>query len=70
MHVVVGHRAVGLLCMWLSAIVPLVCCRLWLPHHGGEVLPKFIIDTIMFVCCRRGYCKDHSLPSSTRHFAG
>ena len=65
----VGHRAVGLLCMWLSAIVSLVCCRLWLRHHAGEVLPKFIIGTIMFLCCRRGHCKDRSPPFSTRHFA-
>ena len=60
----------NMVCMWLSAIVPLVCCRFWLSHHAGEALPKFTIDTIMFVCCRRGYCKDHSPPSSTHHFAG
>jgi hypothetical protein len=35
--------------MWLSAIVPLVCCRFWKPYRAGEVLPKFSIDTIMFL---------------------
>ena len=70
LYVVVGHRAIGLLCMWLSAIVPLVCCRFWLPHRAGELLPKFTIDTIMFHCYKRDYCKDHFSPSSTHHFAG
>jgi hypothetical protein len=36
-YVVVGHRVV-------------VSCRFWKPHRVGEVLPKFYIYSIMFLC--------------------
>ena len=48
----------GLLCcrcvrdewwMWLTAIVPLLCCRFWKPPCLGEVLLKFTWDTNVFV---------------------
>ena len=49
LYAVVGHRAILLVWMWLSAIVPLYLMQVLETSRAGEVLPKFRLDTTMFI---------------------
>jgi hypothetical protein len=52
--------------MCLSAIVLLLSCRLWKPHCAGEVLPKFSIDSLMFLF----FCKEETVEAEPEYLGG